>query len=205
MKAIISLLLIFFIQSICFSQDIPLDSTEMEVDTTFQLPKHIGQYGIYLELFPQFVPGPSKQYSVHQVSLGVSFKRLLLGFSANEYKGEYQKTVVFPNDYRLNYGYGGTYIGVHAIRKEPFELDFRLNYRWGDMLWERESTNSTFVRDKFQIIEPEIQLVYVPITYIKLFVSGSYKYVQNLNLVSINPKDFEGFSYGFGVRIGFYK
>lgn len=187
----------------------PLDSTtietEIDTDSSFFLPTHLGEYGGYFELFNKIVPGPGGNHSLRQLGVGLSLKRLTMGAHYSQVDLQYEKQLVFPNYFELNYTYGGFFLGTHVIQKKPIEIDARANYSMGDMIWNQNESPTAFLRDKFQVLEPEILINYVPFTYLKIFVSGGYRYIHELNIPGVSTDDFNGFVFGFGFRLGYYK
>ena len=101
--------------------------------------------------------------------------------------------------------FGGGYLGMQVLRINQFELDIRLNYGHGDMIWERTDSRADFSRDEFDLIKPEIQISGVPFRYLKLFITSGYRKIYNLSLTGTDSGEFSGFTAGFGLKAGYFK
>lgn len=176
----------------------------LEEDSSW-LPTDIGKFGIYLEGTYSEVPGPASIYPLYQLGFGITLNRFFAGAFISEVQKVYEHTLVFPNTFEMTYKYGGAYLGSHVIRRKPFEIDIRMSLGKGDMVWQQKDRNRLLLRDEYYVYQPELQVVYVPITYLKIFLSGSYRIIDQLNIQGVNQGELSGLVYGFGIRLGFYK
>ena len=201
--------IVFIILLICttarlFAQEGSLDTLNT-ADTTVNVDQVLYQYGIYLEPLIEVTPGPDGPYACDQIGFGLSYRRVSGGVFLSTFKGHYEKTLVFPNKFELEYMFGGGYLGMQVLRINQFEVDLRLNYGHGDMIWERTDSRADFSRDEFDLIKPEIQISGVPFRYLKLFITSGYRKIYNLSLTGTDSGEFSGFTAGFGLKAGYFK
>lgn len=211
MKYLISTILIFLsylteaqIDSLSI-RSTPIDSAQITSDSTFFFPTGIGEYGLYYEAIAKTSHGPEGSASLRQQSVGICYKRLNIGFFKTEYFGSYSHLVIFPNEFDLKYQYGGGYLGLHFYRGKIVEATLLMNVGRGDMIWKITDSRESFFRDEFMIYEPELHLSLVPIKYVKLFFTSSYRKLADLKLSGISASQFDGMTFGAGIRIGIYK
>jgi hypothetical protein len=184
-----------------------LDSiqAEMQDSVWLNLPTEIGQYGVFAEGSIFTVPGPGGTQKLKRLGSGVCIQRLLIGGFVSEVDETYEKELIFPNTYQMNYKYGGGYIGMHIVQKKPFEIDIKFGMAWGDIVWRKKETDENFLQDRFTVLLPELSLVYVPITYLKLFATAGYRNINNMDISRIEPTELNGMTFGLGISVGFYQ
>lgn len=206
MKYFVALILLLcFYLSEAQIDSLATDSLVIQNDSVKLFPTGIGEYGIYYESIIKNVQGPEGKTGLKQQSIGICYKRLNLGIFKTSYEDGYEQIVIFPNQFKLNYTYGGGYAGIHFYRGKILEGTFLMNVGRGDMIWKFASSGEAIFRDEFMVYEPELHFTLVPIKYVKLFLFIGYRTIGDLNLSGVSASQFDGASFGAGLRIGLYK
>lgn len=206
MRILISFLLIASLTEL-MAQEIQRDSLQTEADTTahFNLLGFPEEFGVFAEAMMEATPGPQTYYPAHQLGFGLTYKRLVVGGYIHSLKRSYESIFVFPNLFEVDYKYGGCYLGMHVFRSRPFEVDLRVNYGRGDMVWQQAESGNDFIRDEYSILKPELLVSYVPLKYVKVFITSGFRKMYNLSIPDLNNEEFSGFTLGLGIKAGFYQ
>ncbi len=184
------------------------DSTVVQKDSieAIQKPPLIDfESGIFLELGISIAPTMESYSHVSTFGGGISYKVIFGGFLVEEFQGGLYSTLVFPNRFHLQYKHGRAFFGVRAMNKRFVEIDMRISYGLGDMVWVRESNNENFIRSEYAIVQPELTILFTPVNWVKAYASLGYKYVSNLDLANVTDEDFSGLTFGIGIRCGIYR
>lgn len=183
------------------------DSTHVATDTLQKPEKPVKEFhgGIYLEAGVESVPGMGKRNFSQQFGVGVMYEFVSIGIYQNLALGKTSRTLVFPNDFDLIYGYGGAYVGFRIVKTRMLSGTIRMNYGRGDMVWERADTKEDFTRDTYHLVKPEIQISVIPVKFVKGFVMVGYRQFYDLKLANIANKDFSGVTFAVGIQVGYFK
>lgn len=190
------------------AQDIPVDSIpsdsvqeipEAEEQSRWQLP-----FGIFGEAYMENVPSPGGRELANRIGVGVEYQRFILGIYQSMYLGEFSQTLIFPNDFDLNYMHGGFFLGRRLYTRNYLDADLRLSYGRGDMLWKRSDSGAGFIRDKITSLRMEAMISFIPIRFIKLFGVLGYNRYRGVSLKSVNEDDFSGLTIGLGIKVGYF-
>ncbi|WP_258097934.1 hypothetical protein [Marinoscillum pacificum] len=208
MKKLILWLFLSTAFTLAYGQEVALDSVTIQPHDSLLVEKDPlikFESGVFLETGFQMIPIKTNYGPTSQLFIGLQYKNLFGGFGVYNYQGDYQTTVIFPNNFNLAYKYGAARLGLRAYDSKYFEINAQIQYGKGDAVWIRESNDEKFIRSKFDIIEPQVMVLYTPIEQVKLFTTLGYKSMQNLDIVHLSNKDFSGITFGFGIRCGIYQ
>ncbi|MFT4833588.1 MAG: hypothetical protein ACI8WP_000342 [Flavobacteriaceae bacterium] len=179
-----------------------VEAPKLQNDSLLKLKKL--PIGIYGEYSAELAPGPERFYYANEIAIGLSYGILSLGIFQNDFKDTYQQKLVFPNSFSLVYRYGGLNLGLRYLTIGNFESSLKLAYGKGDFIWYKNETGETFLRDKFSMIAGEIRVTYRPIKPIRIFVKGTYRRMNELDLDGLESSEFDGLGFGIGLSIGLY-
>ena len=205
------LLLIVFCTVSCLlvhAQKTETDSTNLEQDTIVEVQKPPlidFESGIFLELGISIAPTTASYNHASAFGGGISYKAIYGGFLVEEFQGKLYSTLVFPNRFNLQYKHGKVFFGVRAMNTRFVEIDMRLSYGVGDMVWVRESNNENFIRSEYTVVQPELSILATPVNWAKVYACVGYKYMNNLELAKVMNEDFSGLTFGIGIRCGIYR
>lgn len=177
---------------------IPGDTLEVEKKSL------LAGAGIYVEGMAVYAPTPSKYNFSSQIGMGLTYKRISIGVFHSLFQGDLRTIVVFPNKFDLLYAHGGGYAGYELIKRKHLEAGLRVHYSQGDMVWEYAESKEDFLRDKFQVVRPEVTISLVPLRYVKIFTALGYNKFMDLDLPSATSDDFSGLTLGLGIKIGYF-
>ena len=189
------------------AQQTASDSTLTTSDTVVQEIKEPlinFESGIFVEIGADFTPTLNTYRLMSSIGAGLQYKFLYAGFAAEEFEGGVTTTLVFPNDFNLRSKQGKVFIGTRVMNTRFVEIDLRVSYGLGDMVWERDSNNEKFIRSEYSSFQPEIRVLATPFDWLKAYASCGYKRISNLDIAKITNDDFSGFIFGIGLRCGIY-
>lgn len=194
------LLMLSFSSHLAFSQD------QGEIDEQDSLVENGAdfQWAVYIEGQLEILDFDAQNAFSSYYGGGIEYKKISLGIFYNELRSEVSKHIIFPNTFKLRSANGGAYVGLRILQKGPLEVQSRLNFARGDVLWESLSTQEAFVRQKFNILKPELILSYNPTIITKFYLLVGYKYVSDFELVGIGAQDLGGVNVGIGIKLGFF-
>jgi len=202
MKKFLGLLIL--ISTFSYSQD--LDTLALDsvgIDTVEQLPPahYVGAYGVaQIKLSPHL----GGYNAASALGLGIQYDKWSLSVIRQEFIGNIEAFVVFPNVFELKYQYLGPTVGFEFQGNEVVSSQLVFSHQWGDMTWVNLETNEDFVRDRFSISSIGIDIDIDKFRYAKPYLNIGYQRMNNLELERVNNEDFSGFFVVFGIRAGYF-
>lgn len=160
--------------------------------------------GISLQISRQLAPTPPGRQLGGWVSSGLAIKRWQGGVFISTYEEDYREIIIFPNEFEMNYLYGGYFLSYRFIQNRWFQSNLTAAYGRGDVLWERSTTFENYYRDAFSMYHLMLDLEATPIRFIRPIAQLGYRKMSPISMPLISASDFSGLSIIFGVRIGFY-
>lgn len=212
MKGIFLLIFFTLVMGALKAQVPEQDSTQILSDTLIHseekadpILKEPIPWSIYIEFLPEYAPQPD-QYGMHyQFGAGASYRWVSLGAFVNFQKQDIKKQLIFPNDFNLIHLHGGGFLGGRVVDYQRLAIDLRYNYSMGGMVWENSETKRDLVRENFSMSKPELILQYHLLNYVSVFTAAGYKIGHGITLPGVEKNDFNGFSLGVGIRVGFFR
>ncbi|MEQ9303086.1 MAG: hypothetical protein RJQ14_04155 [Marinoscillum sp.] len=203
------LLAVFFclMAFLCFGQSTSETHAFKEDSIKKEQPKKAPlhfSYGIYGESFVRITPGFDTYRLSTSMGGGVSFEFITAGFAVHKLQSDIYRTLIFPNQYLFQSQHGAAFAGLRVVNTKVVHGEMRLNLGKGDVVWTRESNNEDFLRDKYDLFEPEVVISIVPIKYLQVMISSGYRKVKNLEISNANNDDLSGFTFGLGIKYGFF-
>ncbi len=201
-------LLCSFGVTLLLAQTMPPDSTVQIKQDTLTMPKPPFikfESGLYLEGSIEMTRILNTLGSMLSYGAGIQYKSVFLGFEINEYIGETEETLIFPNTFSIGYRYGAIYFGTRLVNGKFFDLIAKFHCGIGDVTWIRTADAKPFIRDEFILVHPEISLAYSPVRNIAILINTGYKQMNDLKLSNLSTKDFNGLTFGIGLRCGIYQ
>ncbi len=181
------------------------DSSGINEEKADPILKAPTPWSIYLEVLPEIAPRPDA-YSIHyQFAAGASYRRLGLGTFINFQRKNIQRTLIFPNRFNLIYLHGGAFLSARFIDYQRIALDLRYNYSLGSMVWENSESKKDLARDNFSLSKPELILQYHILKFVSVFTAAGYKISHGIDLPGVQKNDFNGISFGVGLRVGYFQ
>jgi len=116
--------------------------------------------------------------------------------------GDLVQQIIFPNDYDMNYIYGGLVVGYRSKSIGSFNFFLESRFGHGEVIWEELETGRNVLSDKMYTFEPQIGVDYSPIKFAKINVFAGYRIMNGLEIVNLTNSDFNGIRYGFLLKIG---
>ncbi|MFY0598406.1 MAG: hypothetical protein JXR03_01960 [Cyclobacteriaceae bacterium] len=140
----------------------------------------------------------------NQVSVGVLFEGFSAGLFFSSSKGELKESPFFPMEFDLPISQSGVFIGKSLYRGDRVQLYSRLNASRGNMKWKAKETGMITFEDRFLVLKPELQISYLPLSFLQLFSSIGYRNFYDLDLTQVKPTDYRGVTFNFGIRLGYF-
>lgn len=192
-----------------FGQTAGTDSTIVAKDSVVQeeKPKKAPpkfEYGVYGESAIRLTPAFGNYRLTSSFGIGGQFEFASVGFNAYKMQSNIYSTLIFPNEFSLHSQHGSIYLGLRVINTRFVNSEIKCNIGKGDVVWRRESNDEDFLRDEFNLLEPEITVTAVPIKYIRMYISAGYRRIRGLEIAKVTNEDISGFTFGLGLKIGFY-
>ncbi|MFT4736694.1 MAG: hypothetical protein ACI8QD_002026 [Cyclobacteriaceae bacterium] len=181
--------------------ELPQDTISSEIKTTTSILTNVG---VGFQWLTQLTPTPGGRQSGTNLSAFLYFDRWIAGAYVAIYNDEYTRTLIFPNDFSMNYLHGGIYIGYTFIQQKHISLSGTASYGAGDIIWERSSTFEDIFRDDFRMGQVALELEVTSLRFIRPMVQIGYRTMNTINLPELDENDFGGFTFSAGVKIGFY-
>ena len=160
--------------------------------------------GVYLDLSLLSTPHPESKGLAFESKVGLSLGLFNFGVFRNRNQSAYKKTLIFPNQFNLDYIYGGVFLGVKVFQSAHFEAQVQGNYGKGDMTWTQDGESDVFFRDEFELIHPSVKISYLPFKFMNVYVQGGIRIMRELELSGVQNEDFSGLCFGLGLSIGLY-
>lgn len=176
------------------------DSTLLAQDTSRwidNLPKDIG---ITLEGTLHIAPGLSNHHPAYSLSAMAQYQWFSFGFTMTQFNGQYERKVIFPNLFQLDYRYGGLLANFRIWSKKWTEIHTRFGLGRGDILWESQEIKQS-LRDKYNYVSTSFMVVSSPLDRIKLLVSFHYLLTSDLDLPALSSDELKGLGYGVGLKL----
>lgn len=138
------------------------------------------------------------------VSAGLFIKKWNGGVFISTYEDSYFQTIIFPNQFSLNYLYGGIYAGYTLLQKRWVQVNITGAVGKGDVIWERTTTFENYYRDIFNMYHLMLDIESTPIRFIRPIIQVGYRWMSPIDLPLLTSVDFTGLSVIFGVRLALY-
>ncbi|MEO9483834.1 MAG: hypothetical protein ABJG47_10330 [Ekhidna sp.] len=181
-----------------------LDTTGIIAIDTAEVEPPAYYLGVYLEggvSYEASIPGNN---FLSFVGVGVQYEKWLISFNRYDFQGEVQSLIVFPNDFKLNYRYGGINIGRQLYQSSMVDLMLNAGYFKGDMTWRNLEDGQDFLRDEFDLVKINLKVEMGRFRYAKPHIVIGYQQMRNLNLAKVAGDNFSGLFFAAGIRIGYF-
>ncbi len=200
------LFFVFCLVSFGLSAQQKQDSNQNETDSIFVEKKKPFTKEIAGYFDQNFEYGPEQEGMSFskQLGLGIFYEGFAAGFFISEGEGKTSTDPFFPRDYNLPYKHTGGFIGKSIHRGEKIQLYARMNVSYGDITWEDKETKKAIFEDRFYIIKPEMQVSYLPISFMQIYGSAGWRFTHQLDLTQLNPNDYHGPTFNIGIRLGYF-
>lgn len=161
-------------------------------------------WGIYVQTGSILHPNPAQYESSSQFTAGIQWRRWDLSGFVSIYEGNYGESLIFPNDFSINYLYAGGNLAYRLSLKRYWELYAVMSVGHGDMIWENANTFEDLFRDKFYVSHLKLRAELTPFKFIRVFGAAGYMKMTGLEITNLNNSDFSGFTATLGIKAGFY-
>lgn len=175
----------------------------LTIDSMEQVPP--AYYGsIFLDASGYLGPIPGGVNSVVSFGAGLQYNQWMITFSQSNFKGVYQKYVIFPNVFELGYRHAGPTLGYMIHRDNWYSFLVGASVQWGDMVWKETNSDTNYFRDTFHLFRGSFQVELNKVRYVKPYGYIGYQLVRDLQLTGLNQNDFKGVYFGVGLRFGYF-
>ena len=183
-----------------------LHAQELDTLATDSLEKVPPPYyaGIYLVPGGEWSPHTGGYNASASLGVGMQYERWFLNISINEFQGEVEAFVVFPNVFSLKYRYREALLGYTFLSHEWFSGNLIAGMAAGDMVWTNKETNEDFLRDEFTMLKGGILISLDKFRYAKPYVILGYQQAHGIELPRLENDDFSGIFLAVGLRIGYF-
>lgn len=158
----------------------------------------------YLALSLEMGPAPAGVNVSQSIGGGVFYEGFNLGLFMMTNNGEIEDDPFTPRDYNLPFRLIGGYFGKSLYRGQSLQVYSTANMSFGKITWRDQETQIDIFDDNFMVLEPEIQLSYLPFRFLQVFSSIGYRKTIDLDLTQVQASDLEGFTLNFGIRVGYF-
>lgn len=162
------------------------------------------EYGVFGESFARFTPGFDEDRLSSSFGGGLRFEFISVGFAVHKLQSDIYSTLIFPNSFLFESRHGAGFLGLRVVKTKFVHGEMRLNIGKGDAVWQRKSTGEDFIRDEFDLLEPEVIISVTPFKYLHLMINAGYRKVKDLEIARADNDDLSGITFGVGVKIGFF-
>lgn len=175
---------------------------ELSEETTRK--ERIGDAGIFLATSRLYAPFTKGFQQSITMEAGGYLRSIIAGTFLVVFDGEYTESVIFPNTFRINYLYGGGYVGYRFVINPEMVITSKIQLARGDMIWERTGNFQNVFRDEMMVYQPHLQFEYSPLRFMGITAGAGYRLVSDLSLPDITSADFSGWYMGAGIKIGYF-
>jgi hypothetical protein len=202
-RFIVSSIVIVSACNLIWAQEIDISDTD-SIDERWLHHIDWTDMGINAQIGRQQSNTPAGRQMGAWVSAGLDIKKYQIGVFMATYEETYQQTIIFPNEFVMNYLYGGYYAGYTWIQNRWFQSSVTFAYGKGDLIWERSTTFENYFRDTFSMTQAFIDIETTPIRFIRPILLVGYRKMSRIDMPLLHQNDFNGLTIAFGIRFGFY-
>lgn len=121
------------------------------------------------------------------------------------YNGDFNKRVIFPNSFVLDYSYRGVFVDYSVFKTEHLSVLTGLKVASGEASWSLTQTLEIFDTDNFIALNPNIglDLKFSPVSILN--VSVGYRMFYGLDLPELRSSEINNVYVDAKIKIGWFK
>ena len=210
MKTFVVLILIMFITSNLFAQEIikAERTNDQEIHTLFKKEKRDGFYGAFSIGYSPIDNKNAMTVSSRGCWIMDHFFSLGIGGTAfvNNLEGLNLNFSDQSNNGNLAGGYGGIILEPILLPLKPLHLSFPIMIGVGATgKFDNYSYFSTYlVNDFFWVVEPQAEVEINFTRWLRLSLYAGYRYTSELNITDISKDALRGYSTGVTIKMGLF-
>ena len=204
-RILVVVFLLFMVILKSFAQDTTYVRSDSLTEKTTKTsnPKWMN-LGIYGQAAKLIAPTPGGLQQNFWIAGGVFFKRWQAGIFLSPYDDGYYEVIIFPNEFSLNYLYGGGYLGYTIYQNKWLDLTTSIALGRGDIIWEITSTFENYFRDEYNMTHLQLEADFARLRFLRPTLSIGYRQMSTIRMPRTNASDFSGFTATIGLRLGAY-
>ena len=170
-------------------------------------------HGVYLGLTTHYGEIDSENsYMMGLKAAYVADQKLEIGLVGVAFYSEQDEFGLDANEFDIYGGYGGLHLEPILFRHSKFSLSFPLLLGGGTVGYGKDDFSGRDNPDtgdngnwpNFFIAEPGINVLFNFSRYVQLEVGGRYRLTSRFTMLPGSPVDLNGFSFGFGLKVGVF-
>lgn len=127
-----------------------------------------------------------------------------LGLYGVFFAGNYQKRLIFPNEFRLMYYHFGLWMGYKTRFDKPFQFTADVRIGEGKVFWERIDNFYNMFEDQALFVQPSLGVDVKVLRYAALHADLGYRKVTALDLPEVSSESFSGVSFNLMIKLGLF-
>jgi len=120
------------------------------------------------------------------------------------FAGDYQRRLIFPNEFRLMYYHFGLWTGYKTRFDQPFQLTADVRIGEGKVFWERMDNFDNMFEDYALFVQPSVGVDVKVLRYTALHADIGYRRVSGLDLPEVSNDSFSGVSFNLMIKLGLF-
>jgi hypothetical protein len=200
---------LLFLGLIVVAQEIKNDT--LQPDTTVSKKRQwnflekFGDVGLYYSQGRGYSTAPADFGEHALVEVGALYNNWSMGAFFVAFNQNYEEQVIFPTNFLLSYTYGGGYAGRRIYHHRWFRVLSHLKVGLGSLLWEEERSLRNRFREELLIVEPEIAVIFTPISLVHLKASAGYRFASFDPMPGLENNDISAGFFSISLMVGYIK
>lgn len=205
MKKLLPIFLVLFTVVQAWARQEMIASDSLTADTIEVVEHKVRAVGFWLAVYGE--PAYVKAADGINTGLGAVViwrEKFYLGGYGVAFTGEYDRRLIFPNEFRMKYSHAGVWLGYKTAPERPYQLTAEMRVGEGKIFWERLDNFYNVFEDYALFVQPAVGVDVKLIKYAAVHADLGYRLVRGVDLPGMSDDGLSGLAVNLMLKVGLF-